>query len=277
VDVEVRSLQPKRRRGCDRQCADVHAGQRILCRRPLWSDVEPGHEQQVVDEPRRPLTVADDLHELRLTIRARRVLSENPLGAGDHRGERRAQVVRRVREELAHPVLGRECLRFGRLERIQHAVEGDRGTPEVGVGAGRAQPTSARAVTDPLRQRRHAVERGERDPDHPDQDQPGDEQHRKPRDDLGVAQNPQCVRDIRVACLQREGPAADRQLHGQPIALPGHVEAGRRGVVRWPAARATGARPANSRPAVARCHRSLPADGHIPAGGHETGRASRRR
>lgn len=100
-----------------------------------------------------------------------------------------AQIVRRVGEELPHPLLGVERLRLRRLERVQHAVEGDSGSAEIGVGAGRAQPPTACAVTDPLCQRRHPVEWGERDPDHPDQDQPADEQHRQPGHYLGVTQN----------------------------------------------------------------------------------------
>ena len=97
--------------------------------------VEPGEEQQVVDEAahahRLLLGAAHRLVELVGVVEAAGAVE---LGVAADRRDRRAQLVRRVGDELAQAVLGRGALVEGLLDAAEHLVERD--AELAGLGAG---------------------------------------------------------------------------------------------------------------------------------------------
>ena len=96
--------------------------------------VEPGEQEQVVDEQSHPARLALDAGHRALEIvgpLARAAVEELRIGA--HRGERRAQLVRGIGDEAPQPVLGRRPFVEGLLDLTEHGVEGATETPDLGA------------------------------------------------------------------------------------------------------------------------------------------------
>ena len=79
--------------------------------------VEPGEQEQVVDEQAHPLRLAADAaHRAGEVVRPPVGAAEEQLGVRAHGGERRAQLVRRVGDEAPEPLLGRRLGVEGTLD-----------------------------------------------------------------------------------------------------------------------------------------------------------------
>ena len=86
--------------------------------------VEPGEQEEVVDEEPHPSGLAlDAVHRPLEIVRALAGAAVEELGVGAHGGERRAQLVRRIGDEAAQAVLGRGALVECLLDLAEHRVE----------------------------------------------------------------------------------------------------------------------------------------------------------
>jgi hypothetical protein len=111
----------------------------LLLERPLL--VEPGQQQQVLDEQAHPggLLLDPTHHAAQVFGGADRALPVQ-LGKAADRGQRGPQLMARVGDEPAHPVLGLLCAGLGRLalsegglDLSEHAVERRRQSAHLGV------------------------------------------------------------------------------------------------------------------------------------------------
>ena len=95
---------------------------RLALERPAL--VEPGEQQQVVDEqPHPPRLALDAGHRPLEVVGPLAGAAVEQLGVGAHGGERRAQLVRRIGDEAAQPVLRRGALVERLLDLAEHRVE----------------------------------------------------------------------------------------------------------------------------------------------------------
>ena len=96
--------------------------------------VEPGEQEEVVDqEPHPPGLALDAVHRPLEIVRALAGAAVEELGIGPHGGKRRAQLVRRVGDEAAQPVLGRGALVERLLDLAEHRVERPAEAPDLGA------------------------------------------------------------------------------------------------------------------------------------------------
>ena len=110
---------------------------------PVRLLAEPGQPQHVIDEPAHAPGLEDDpLHDLVDVLRAAQGALLVQLGIGAQRGQRGAQLVAGVREELPHLLLAGLALVHVGLDPGQHAVQG---------GAQPARPRCAGGAEPPAR------------------------------------------------------------------------------------------------------------------------------
>ena len=134
--------------------------------------VEPRQRQQVLDEhPHARGLVLDPPHRLLDLLRLARGAHAEQLGVAANRGQRRAQLVRGVADELAQAVLAGAALRERLLEPVEHAVQRDPDAADLGPLVGHRDAVGEVAARDPAGGVGDAVER----------EQPG--AHDEPRDD----------------------------------------------------------------------------------------------
>ncbi len=188
--------------------------------------VQPGQQQQVLDEPRHPIGLRlHPRHRVRGVRRDRLAAALGELGVAPDGGQRVAQLVRRVGHELTD--LGLARLPGGQrlLDVVEHVVEREPDPADlgVGIGVGRRHPDGEGDLAAVQRQLRHLLSRG-RDPvqgtqasfDQRPADQRGgadgeDGQHDLHRDQVGQGRidlgerQPHRVRDRAVVA----GPADD--------------------------------------------------------------------
>ena len=126
--------------------------------------VEPRERQQVLDEHAHARRlVLDPPHRL-LDVGglARRAHPEQLRVAAD-RGERRAQLVRGVADELAQAILARLALGERALEAVEHGVEREPDAADLGARVGARDAVREVAAGDPARGVADAVERQQPD------------------------------------------------------------------------------------------------------------------
>ena len=106
--------------------------------------VEPGQQEQVADEDLHPRPISSSMRR-RMTASSTSVLTgpdAEELGEALDGGQRRPQLVRRVGEELAQPLLGRLALAEGVLDLAEHGVEGQPELADLGAGRRRGPPAA---------------------------------------------------------------------------------------------------------------------------------------
>ena len=89
-------------------------------------------------------------------------LLQHRLGRGGDSGDRSAQLVRRVSDEPAHLFLGRQRAPFSAFECVEHLVESRCGAAQFRVLVGRLETLAPPAACDGPRDRRHGVQRRQR-------------------------------------------------------------------------------------------------------------------
>ena len=112
-----------RSRRLDRLDGDLAQLDRLAVERaPL---VEPGEQQQIVDEETHALALAlDPAHRPLQVVRPLARTTAEQLGVGPHAGERRPQLMRGIGDEAAQSPFGRLARVERRLDLPQHAVQG---------------------------------------------------------------------------------------------------------------------------------------------------------
>jgi hypothetical protein len=130
--------------------------------------------------------------------------------------------VRRVRHEGAHPLLGREGSGLGRLEVVEHLVEGGRGAAQLGGGARGAQPPAAVAPGDGAGDRRHPLEGAERRAHHHDERAGREEEERGRGAEQDRVQRREGRPDrARVGGQHQLGAVAERRGEGDEVVVGG--------------------------------------------------------
>ena len=157
-----------RARGLDGVGDDLVEVDRLALERPAL--VEPREQQQVVDEQAHALRLARDPAHRALEVGGPvGGAAREELGVGAHRGERRPQLVRRVRDEAAQLPLGRLARLERRLDLAEHRVQRQPEPPDLGALV---------LALDALRQvaggdrRRGGADRGQRPQPEPDDPEP---------------------------------------------------------------------------------------------------------
>ena len=123
--------------------------------------VEPGEIEQVGDEPAEARGVARESRLEGVPVRPGGLLAQQRLGRRLEPGDRGAQLVRGIGQELARRRLRRAGAVERLLQRVDHAVERRRHPPELGVGAARPQPAADVPGRDALGDHGDVVERAQ--------------------------------------------------------------------------------------------------------------------
>ena len=135
--------------------------------------VEPGQQQQVLDQclhaGRLLLDAAHDHRQVDPGRVARSLAEAEQLGEALDRGERRAQLVRGVGQELAEPVLGPVALGEGRLDLVEHRVEGQAELADLAAAFAGGDPLGEVAGGDGPGRRGHLLQRAQA----PAEEEPG--------------------------------------------------------------------------------------------------------
>jgi hypothetical protein len=174
--------------------------------------VEPGEHQQVLDEDTHARgLLLDAPHRLLRLRRAARGAHAEQLGVAADRGQRRAQLVRRVGDELAQAVLALLALGERTLEAVEHRVERDPEAPDLGAGVGGLDAVRQVAAGDRAGGVAHAVEREQADAHDRPRREAEREQHAADHEALDEQQAAQ--RGVHLA--QRDGDDRD-VLRGLP-------------------------------------------------------------
>ena len=190
---------------------------RLRLERPAL--VEPGEQQHVVDQL---------AHAHRLTLDPAHGIGEPgalgdragpvELGVAPDRGERGAQLVGRIGDEPAEPLLRRLALFEGALDLVEHAVEGE--SEPAGLGGRRADidPPGEVALGDGVSRRRHLVDRPQPEADHPEGHEGQHHEHRRGRRHL----HPDQPAQGRVGFAHRDADhdvaTVGALLHRDPVA-----------------------------------------------------------
>ncbi len=185
----------ERPRGLDGLAGDLAQLDRLALERP--SLVEPGEQQQVVDEqPHPPRLALDAGHRPLEIVRPLACAAVEELRVGAHGRERRAQLVRRVRDEPAQPLLRGGALVERLLDLAEHRVQ--RPSEPADLGARIVVLDALREVA--ARDRRRRVldppERPQADADEPEAEHEDRGEHRERDDDLDQEQLVQGVVDL---------------------------------------------------------------------------------
>jgi hypothetical protein len=202
----------------DRQPGDVN---RLPAERA--AGVEPGEQQQVVDEHAHPGGLRQHPAE-RVRDRLRRLarVQQRQLGVAADGGKRRAQLVAGVGGEPAQPRLARRAAHQRHLHVPEHAVERQPHLAGLGRRVGVRDAPGQLHLAGLERQLghlggggRHPAQRAQRQPDPQRAKHPGEHQDRA--EDHGLGQ-----RDV----FQRVVQAAERQAGdvGRPARILGHGE-----------------------------------------------------
>ena len=119
LDLPARVERPRRLDCVARHVLELD---RLALERPAL--VEPGEQEEVVDEqPHPPGFALDAVHRPLEIFRALAGAAVEELSVRPHGGKRRAQLVRRVGDEAAQPVLGCGALVECLLDLAEHGVE----------------------------------------------------------------------------------------------------------------------------------------------------------
>ena len=126
--------------------------------------VQARERQQVLDEHAHARgLVLDPAHRLRDVLGLARGAHAEQLGVAADRDERRAQLVRRVGDEAAQPLLARLARGERVLEPVEHAVERDAEAADLGARVGRLDAVREVAAGDRGGGVAHAVQRQQAD------------------------------------------------------------------------------------------------------------------
>ena len=182
--------------------------------------VEPGEQEQVVDERAHPPALgADPGHRRRQLVGVGQAAGPVQVGVAPDGGQRRPQLVRRVGDEPSEPFLARGLrvergllLAEARLDLVEHRVEGRAEPPDLGAVVGHAGPVAQVAARDRLGRPRDALERQEVVAD----DEPGDDEEPDERDRAGQQQGADQGRDGGVDAGQRRGDR-ERDVPAHPL------------------------------------------------------------
>jgi hypothetical protein len=128
--------------------------------------VEPRERQQVLDEHAHARRlVLDPAHRLLHLLRLAYGAHPEQLRVAADRGQRRAQLVRRVGDELAQAVLAGLALRERELEAVEHRVEREPDAADLGARVGGRDAVREVAAGDPARGVPDPVQRQQPDAD----------------------------------------------------------------------------------------------------------------
>ena len=189
--------------------------------------VEPGEQEQVVDEKAHPTRLALDPGHCALEVLgalARAPVEE--LGVGAHGRKWRAQLVGGVGDEAPQPVLGRGALVERLLDLAEHRVEGPAEAPDLGARVVVLDALREVAAGDRRGRRLDPAERPQADADEPEAEQQDRREHGGGNGELDDEQPVQ-----RVVCLverrrddQNLVRALDRlQLHAEARVAAGGI------------------------------------------------------
>ena len=186
--------------------------------------VEPRERQQVLDQHAHARgLVLDPPHRLLDVLVGARGAHPVQLGVAADRGERRAQLVRGVGDELAQAVLARLALGEGALEPVEHLVERNADAADLGALVGRLDAVGEVAARDPPGGVADAVER-EQAVAHDDPRHRGE--HEQDADDHQAFDEQEAVERL-VGLAERHGDDGDvGTQHGGDDAVAVVVRAG---------------------------------------------------
>ena len=131
--------------------------------------VEPGEEQEIVDQEAHALRFASDpAHRAREVVRPRRCSAGEELGIRTDRGQRGPQLVRRVGHEAPELLLRRLAFLEGCLDLREHRVQREPEAADLGLFVDALDALRKVARGDAPRRRGDGVERPEAEPYHPE-------------------------------------------------------------------------------------------------------------
>ena len=187
--------------------------------------VEPRERQQILDQHAHARgLVLDPSHRLLDVLVGARGAHPVQLGVAADRGQRRAQLVRGVGNELAQPVLARAALLERVLEPVEHPIKGSADAADLGAFVGHVDAVGEIAARDPPGGVADAVEREQAVAHHDPADGREHEQHADDHETLdedelverAVDFGERNRHDGDVAVAERRGdePVAGRVLAG---------------------------------------------------------------
>ena len=191
-----------------------------LAVRRLGDLVEPCERQQVLDEHAHARRlVLDPLHRLVDLLRLARGAHPEQLGVAADRRQRRAQLVRRIGEEAAQPVLGLPLPGERALQPVEHRVQREPQPPHLGARVGGLDALGEVAAGDRAGRMAHAVEREQAHAHNGPGDAAEYEQDREDDERLDRQQPVQPRVDLTQRRRHDRGVAAAHMVGVDPVAV----------------------------------------------------------